>query len=170
MQIEQHGPVDHVGHVTDEAAEGLTPGLALGLSPGHVGPREGMRACTMATQVQGPVELAIAASIQAMALDLAGSSGDGRGAGYKVGGGVRAEAPPVTPPRRATWRPTAFLLPCNRGSDDPLATTGPGAAPPRGGDLAVRDPRQPTNGRRARARWDCSRRWRPEPAVEVKTA
>lgn len=70
--VGEHRPVDDVGEVTPEAANRLAPGLAFGPTSGEVrlcwrvgpGLDEGY-------EVQRPVELPVAAAVEAMALRLA---------------------------------------------------------------------------------------------------
>src|SRR5450759_3552822 len=78
LDIGEHGAQHHIGEMTLQAAQGLEPGLALGGSSRHVclrarvGPGLDER-----DRVEGPIELSVAASVEAVSAGLAGGAGMG---------------------------------------------------------------------------------------------
>src|SRR3954449_2846861 len=73
---------DAAGEVALEAADGFAAGLAFGLSAGEIGGALGVQAALGDGQaMQGAVDLAVAAVIEAVALRSPGGSRDGGCAG-----------------------------------------------------------------------------------------
>ena len=91
--VYEHGAVDDVGKVTLEAARALRPGLSLGSLTLEVGSRRSVVArLREGHDVQGVVELAIAAAIEAVSLGVARRGGDGSHAAGHGEGRRGAEA------------------------------------------------------------------------------
>jgi hypothetical protein len=75
-----------------EASFGLPEGLAFGESASDVGAGGGVGAAAgQRDRVQGPVELAVAAPVEAMAIGQPGGGGDRGGAGEGGERGLRAQ-------------------------------------------------------------------------------
>jgi hypothetical protein len=89
--------VDDVGEVALECAAGFAGGLALGSLAGEEGLGVGVDAgLDDSDSVQGGVELAVAAAVQAVTVaGLAGAAEDRCGAGEAREGGLAAEAADV---------------------------------------------------------------------------
>src|SRR5665811_861090 len=78
LEIGEHGAQHHIGEMTLQAAQGLEPGLALGHPPRHI--RLGARigpGLDEGDRVEGPIELSVAAPVEAMSACLTRGCRDG---------------------------------------------------------------------------------------------
>ena len=95
-EVLEHGAIDDGGEVSLEASAGLGAGLALGAFAGEVGAGFGVPAgLDHGDGEQGPVELAVAAAGEAVAVGVAAGGGDRCGAGVRGERGRAAEVADV---------------------------------------------------------------------------